>query len=121
MAQQVQWGSIVLLLENEEFRKAFRDGRQYYFEDINGEQPQRAARMTSEEVLRQIMGCDEHGCFHFDEEVTSLPVTYLGILLGYMHGPGHPETTEERFERERQRARRSTGEPSALALLEAHD
>ena len=37
MAQQVQWGSIVLLLENEEFRQAFRGGRQYYFEDINGE------------------------------------------------------------------------------------
>jgi len=87
MPQQVQWGSIVLLLEHEEFSQAFREGRQYYFEDINGEQPQRAVRMTSEDVLRQIMGCDEHGRFHFDEEVTGLPVTYLGILLGYMHGP----------------------------------
>lgn len=101
------------------FVRHFGTDGQYYFEDINGEQPQRAVRMTSEEVLRQIMGCDEHGRFHFDEEVTGLPVTYLGILLGYMHGPGDPETQEERFERERRQVSRATGDPSAMALREA--
>ena len=39
MAQQVQWGSIVLLLENEEFRQAFQEERRYYFEDINASNP----------------------------------------------------------------------------------
>ena len=97
--QRVQWGTTVLDLNNEEFRHAFADGRRYYFEDIHGEQPQRASRMTDEDLLRQIMGRDEQGQYHFDEEAAHLPITYLGIFLGYMSGPLYPETQQERQQR----------------------
>jgi len=37
MAQQVQWGTITLILDNEAFRKGFLSAREWYFQDIYGE------------------------------------------------------------------------------------
>jgi hypothetical protein len=52
-ANTVQWDSIVFSLDNEAFRKGFVNGCRYYFEDANGEEPQRATKIaTRERVLR---------------------------------------------------------------------
>lgn len=34
--QQVQWGTITLILDNEAFRKGFLEARRWYFADIYG-------------------------------------------------------------------------------------
>ena len=51
-------GTITLHLDNEAFRRGFLAARQWYFQDIYGEdgrapqKPQRVTSLTSEEVLR---------------------------------------------------------------------
>ncbi len=57
-ANIVQWGNIVFSLDNEGFRKGFESGRKYYFVDVSGEEPQRAARLTVGELLQQIAVAD---------------------------------------------------------------
>jgi hypothetical protein len=84
----VQWGSIVLSLENEAFRKGFESGRSYYFVDINGGEPQRAERLTTKELLQQIAVPDaKTGHYRFDAEGIEYLEEYLGVFLGYMSGP----------------------------------
>lgn len=47
-SQQAQWGTTTLILDNEAFRRGFLAARQWYFQDIYGEdgcaaeEPQRA-------------------------------------------------------------------------------
>jgi hypothetical protein len=73
MAQQIQWGTTSLVLDNEAFRRGFLAARLWYFEDIYGkddcqpEEPQRATFLTSEEMLRLVVMPDEQGRYHFDE------------------------------------------------------
>jgi hypothetical protein len=72
MAQQVQWGTITLILDNEAFRKGFLAARRWYFADIYGEderaaqEPQRMTSLTGEEVLRLVVMPDEQGRYHFE-------------------------------------------------------
>ncbi len=96
LSQQVQWGSLTLLLDNEEFRKGYTWGRSYYFEDINYEYPERAHTMTALEAAQVIVvGTDsEHP--HFDAEELAHPIETVGVFLGYMSGALIPETAEER-------------------------
>ncbi len=35
--QQIPWGTITLILDNEAFQKGFLSARQWYFQDIYGE------------------------------------------------------------------------------------
>ena len=35
--QQVQWGNVTLILDNDAFRHGFLSARQWYFADIYGE------------------------------------------------------------------------------------
>jgi hypothetical protein len=100
MAQQVQWGTITLILGNEAFRKGFLSARRWYFQDIYGEdgrlpeEPQHAVELTSEEVLRLVVMPDEQGHYHFDETgIDQLP-EYLGYLVGYLGGPLVPDEAE---------------------------
>ena len=97
MAQQVQWGSVILHLDNEAFRKGFLAARQWYFADIYGEvgrqpeEPQHAVELTSEEVLRLVVMPDEQGRYHFDEMGYENLPEYLGDLVGYLAGPLAPD------------------------------
>ncbi len=97
MAQQVQWGSVTLHLDNEAFRKGFLAARQWYFADIYGEngrkpgEPQHAVELTSEEVLRLVVMLDEQGRYHFDEMGYEHLPEYLGYLVGYLGGPLAPD------------------------------
>ena len=64
MAQQVPWGTITFILDNEAFRKGFLAAHEWYFQDIYGEderpseEPQHAVQLTSETVLRLIVQRD---------------------------------------------------------------
>ena len=91
--QQVQWGTITLILDNEAFRRGFLSARQWYFADMYGEdgrqpeEPQHAVELTSEEVLRLVVMPDEQGRYHFDEMGYENLPEYLGYLVGYLGGP----------------------------------
>lgn len=104
MAQQFQWGTITLILDNEAFRHGFLAARRWYFEDIYGqhgrqpEEPQRATRLSSEEVLRLVVMPDERGSYHFDEMGHENLPEYLGYLIGYLSGPLVPHDTEHETE-----------------------
>lgn len=102
MAPQVQWGTIILTLDNEAFRRGFLAARRWYFEDIYGqdgrkpEEPQRAFFLTSEEALRLVVTPDSLGHYHFDEMGNENIPEYLGYLVGYLSGPLAPqEATHE--------------------------
>ncbi len=98
--QQVQWGSVTLILDNEAFQKGFLTARQWYFQDIYGEdgrppeEPQHAVQLTSGTVLRLITQPDAQGCYHFDEMGLDLLPEYLGYLVGYLAGPLAPQEAE---------------------------
>jgi hypothetical protein len=93
---QVQWGSLTLLLDHEEFRKGYAWGRRYYFEDINNEYPERAHTMTALEAAQIVVVGTESGQPHFDAEELAHPIETVGVFLGYMSGALIPETTQER-------------------------
>src|SRR5260370_21606769 len=101
----IPWGTITLILDNEAFRRGFLAARRWYFEDIYGEdgrqpeEPQRATRLSSEEVLRLVVMPDQQGRYHFDEMGDEHLPEYLGYLIGYMIGPLLPETCEDARER----------------------
>ena len=110
-----QWGTITLILDNEAFRKGFLAARQWYFQDMYGEdgrppeEPQHAARLTAEEVLRLIVQPDEQGRYHFDEMGMEHLPEYLGYLVGYLGGPLAPaEAAHYRKEQAQQEYLRSS-------------
>ncbi len=96
MAQQVQWGTTTLILDNEAFRRGFLTARRWFFEDVYGEdgrrpeEPQRAISLTSEEVLRLVVMPDEQGVYHFDRMGNENLPEYLGYLVGYLSAPLAP-------------------------------
>lgn len=87
-ATVVQWGRIVFHLDNVAFCKGFLHGREYYEIDATIEEPQRASRLTVEEVLQQIAVPDAKTGHHcFDREAIEHLEEYLGVLVGYLSGP----------------------------------
>ena len=87
-ATVVQWGRIVFHLDNVAFCKGFLHGREYYEIDATIEEPQRASRLTVEEVLQQITVPDaKTGHYRFDREAIEHLEEYLGVLVGYLSGP----------------------------------
>ena len=99
-AQEVRWGTIRLILDNEAFREGFFAARRWYVEDVSGqdgrapEEPQRADYMSSEELLRLVIMPGADGIYRFDETGKEHLPEYLGYLIGYMSGPLLPETSE---------------------------
>ncbi len=100
MAQQVQWGTTTLILDNKAFRRGFLTARRWFFEDIYGEkgrcpeEPQRATSLTSEEVLRLVVMPDEQGVYRFDRIGDENLPEYLGYLVGYLSAPLAPDEAE---------------------------
>lgn len=94
------WGNILFDLSNDEFRKAFFNGRRYYYSDIHSECPERAVVLVDLDVVSQIVCCDRQtGRYHFDIEGIEHPLEFLGIFLGYAVAPFFPETLEEQVQR----------------------
>ena len=100
MAQQVQWGTITLILDNEAFRKGFLAARRWYFADSYREdgraaqELQHMTSLTSEEVLRLVVMPDEQGRYHFDEMGMDHLPEYLGYLVGDLVGRLAPDEAE---------------------------
>jgi hypothetical protein len=100
MASQVPWGNVTLILDNEAFRRGFLAARQWYFQDIYGEEGrppeelEHAVQLTSETALRLIVQPDEQGRYHFDEMGYENLPEYLGHLVGYLSGPFAPQEAE---------------------------
>jgi hypothetical protein len=87
-ATAVQWGRVVIHLDNVAFCNRFLRGREYYEIDATMEEPQRATRLTVEEVLRQIAVPDaKTGHYYFDRDAIKYLEEYLGVLIGYLSGP----------------------------------
>lgn len=82
----LQWGTVILYLDNPYFIVGFRRGRELYARDCQLV-PSRATRLTVSEVLRYIAVPDgSTGHYHFDEYATEYAEEYLGVLLGYLSG-----------------------------------
>ena len=96
----IPWGTTNLILDNEAFLRGFLAARGWYFEDIHGqdgrqpEEPHRAMRLSSEEVLRLVVMPDEQGRYHFDKMGYENLPEYLGYLVGYLGGPLAPNEAE---------------------------
>ena len=87
-ATVVQWGCVVFHLDNVAFCRGFLHGREYYELDATIEEPQRATRLTVEDVLQQIAVPDaKTGHYRFDREAIQYLEEYLGVLIGYLSGP----------------------------------
>lgn len=100
MANSLQWGNVTFHLNHDQFQEAFLDGRRYYFEDINGEYPERAVTLNAPDVLGQILVRDKHnGNYRFDFEGPDHPVELVAIFLGYATAPLFSETPQEREHR----------------------
>lgn len=94
-----QWGSVLLLLDQEEFRQAFLGGRRAYFDDINNSEPAFARKMTVADAINYVLVCDQQERYTFDAAGMQHPLDVLGAFLGYMSGAVLPESTQEWQER----------------------
>jgi hypothetical protein len=101
---QVQWGCMTLLLDDEEFRHGFASGRACYFADIHQDYPERARTMRACEATEMLLVEDAAGRLHFDAQELDCPLDTLGFFLGYMSGPIIPETPEEQQARLKEEA-----------------
>jgi hypothetical protein len=102
MAQQVQWGIVEFIFDNEAFQKGFMDGRRYYFEDCQPEEvPTRAITLTACDLLHVVAVPDHQGHYHLDDgtDMQDGVEELLGVLIGYMSGPLLPETSDEEQQR----------------------
>lgn len=104
MAHQVSWGNTTLILDHDRFAQGYHNGRRYYFEDWPlEEQPNQA--FTVSDLLSLVAAPDQQGRYQLDDgqEKTALREgveELIGVLVGYLTGPLHPETSEEQHARE---------------------
>jgi len=103
----IQWGNIPLVLDHQTFEEGYTHGRQYYFEDGWEEQGEEETQeaLTATRLLKLIAVRDKGGCYQLDDGRDKSDFRHgveelLGVLVGYLSGPLHPETPEERTRRE---------------------
>jgi hypothetical protein len=98
--QQVRWGNTILLLDSEELRQGYEQGRMYYFDEF-GESgiepsPDPADWVRGEDVASTILFRRHNdGAWRLDPDVSRSPLTLVGVLVGYLSAPLHPETRQE--------------------------
>ena len=104
----IHWGNVTLVLEQRAFEEGYTHGRQYYFEDAWEEQIRDGMKeaLTASHLLGLIAMRDERGCYQVDDgcDKSAFPngvEERLGVLVGYLSGPLHPDTHEERKNREK--------------------
>lgn len=62
-----RFGNVPVTLDNDEFRRAFFNGRRYYYSDIVFEFPERASALTATDAFSQITVHDtQTGCYYLD-------------------------------------------------------
>jgi hypothetical protein len=106
MVCSIQWGNMTLALDQPAFQEGYTHGRQYSFEDAWEEQRKEAGEetLTTPHLLGLIAVRDERGFYQLDDgcHKSAFPKgveELLGVLAGYLSGPLHPETPEERTQR----------------------
>jgi hypothetical protein len=107
MTTPISWANISLILDHQAFEEGYAHGRQYYFEE--GWQESQGTgegqeRLTASSLLGLIAIRDERGHHQLDDGChnSTFPngvEELLGVLVGYLSGPLHPETHEERTKR----------------------
>src|SRR5258708_5244027 len=102
----IQWGNMTLVMDHQAFEEGYTHGRQYSFEDAWEEQEREGTEeaLTASYLLGLIAVRDGRGCYQLDDgcHKSALPngvEELLGILVGYLSGPLHPETEAERTHR----------------------
>ena len=105
----IQWGNIPLVLDHRAFEEGYAHGRQYYFDDAWEEQEKEGMKetLTASHLLGLIAARDERGCYQLDDgqdksAFESGVEELLGVLMGYLSDPLHPETQEERTNQEKE-------------------
>ena len=108
VSSPIQWSNATLVLDQQTFEKGYAHGRQYYFEDAWEEQHRDGIMeaLTVSQLLGLIAIRDKHGCYQLDDGCNKTVFhqgveELLGVLVGYLSGPLHPETHEERTNREK--------------------
>ena len=94
MARRVLWGTLTVILDNEQFQQAYTLGREAYFDTCEEESCQ-AQTMTVRQVMDLVAIPNGTGGYQFDDDPTKAE-EILGFTLGYMSGAFIPETPEER-------------------------
>lgn len=80
----LQWGNVVLFLDNAVYVDGFKRGRELYARDCRLV-PSRAAQLKISEVLKYVVVPDGTG-YRFDVAALERPEAYLGFLMGYLAG-----------------------------------
>jgi hypothetical protein len=103
--QQIRWGATILHLDQQEFQEGYEVGRTYFFDEFGetGSEPSPDPQdwlQVSDIVSTVLRGdCNGGKRLRFAKEDLSHPVFLLGIVVGYMSSPLHPETAAEQAER----------------------
>ena len=105
LAQQVSWGNATITFDLDTFQQGYHHGRRYYFEDEQEALDfKRKNDLSTQRILHIIAHRDEQGHYHLDDGLDFSSFRegveeLLGVLIGYMSGPLHPEAPEEYQER----------------------
>jgi hypothetical protein len=97
--QDIQWGTIILHLDNETFWKAFSQGRSMYFDDCEYDIAHVASHMNTLDAVGSVLDEDGKGGYRFDRMAFKGPFDTLGFFLGYLSGPLIAESHVEREDR----------------------
>ncbi len=104
MAQQISWGNVSFLLNQDRFEQGYQRGRRYFFEDCS-EQKQASDPITVADMLRLVAVPDEQGHYQLDDGIEATDFRegveeMIGVLTGYLAGPLYEETSEEYQQRQ---------------------
>jgi len=96
--QQVTWGAVTMVFDNEEFRRGYALGRIHYFHGTPPDGVTGDLSLPVSSLLRVITRPTKDGHYQLDEyeeDEDTLELT-LGVLVGYLSGPLRTETVEEK-------------------------
>ncbi len=99
--QHVPWGNTTLLLDREEFRDGYELGRTCYFDEF-GAGPSTGPQdwLHVLDIARTVLcGTQDGQPMYFDTGDLEHPLHLVGVIVGYVSSPLHPETPEEQAER----------------------
>ncbi len=79
----IHWGTSRLILDNEEFRKGFEDGLEFYRALVGGG----VEGIPASELLNWYTYMGTDGAYHLDSELVENPALLFGMLIGCVSGP----------------------------------
>jgi hypothetical protein len=96
LTRQVQWGEVTMVLDNEEFQKGYALGRVHYFHSTSLDKVDGTLNLPVSALLRVVALPTDDGHYELDEDEDDDSIEQvLGVLVGYLSGPLHPETPAE--------------------------